>query len=196
MTPPRQTRAQRLAMLLARDVVRDLAVEHGGCVRPVQLRRTDLDTGAGRAGARPLRPHPRRRLPVLRRAGTRRCGQRNAAKAGTWTPSPPSPRMTRTTSSACGSSSAQEPSSGATTPTPPDATRPSWTSWRATWTSRSPDQACVATSCPPDQHAATAQPVAARTPRTCHAVRSSRGRSARPTPPRTARRSGRPCSSR
>jgi hypothetical protein len=45
MTPPRTTRAQRLSMPLARDVVRDLAVEHGGCIRPVQLRRTDLDTG-------------------------------------------------------------------------------------------------------------------------------------------------------
>jgi hypothetical protein len=32
-------------MPLARDVVRDLAVEHGGCLRPVQLRRTDLDSG-------------------------------------------------------------------------------------------------------------------------------------------------------
>src|ERR1017187_6612495 len=42
---PRTTRAQRLAMPLARDVVRDLAAEHGGCVRPVQLRRTDLHTG-------------------------------------------------------------------------------------------------------------------------------------------------------
>lgn len=39
------TRMQRLAMPMARDVVRDLAVEHGGCVRPVQLRRTDLGTG-------------------------------------------------------------------------------------------------------------------------------------------------------
>ena len=38
----RPTRAQRLAMPLARDVVRELAVSHGGCVRPVQLRRTDL----------------------------------------------------------------------------------------------------------------------------------------------------------
>jgi hypothetical protein len=36
---------QRLAMPLARDVVRDLAAEHGGCIRPVQLRRTDLHTG-------------------------------------------------------------------------------------------------------------------------------------------------------
>src|SRR6266702_5093358 len=42
---PRTTRAQRLAMPLARDVVRDLAAEPGGCVRPVQLRRTDLHTG-------------------------------------------------------------------------------------------------------------------------------------------------------
>src|SRR6266851_4301062 len=44
MTPP-GTRAQRLAMPLARDVVRELAISHGGCVRPVQLRRTDLATG-------------------------------------------------------------------------------------------------------------------------------------------------------
>ena len=41
----RTTRAQRLAMPLARNVVRDLAITHGGCVRPVQLRRTDLETG-------------------------------------------------------------------------------------------------------------------------------------------------------
>src|SRR5690348_10698640 len=45
MTTVRQTRAQRLAMPLARDVVRDLAAEHGGCIRPVQLRRTDVLTG-------------------------------------------------------------------------------------------------------------------------------------------------------
>ena len=40
------TRAQRLAMPLAREVVRDLAVEHGACIRPIQLRRTNLDAGA------------------------------------------------------------------------------------------------------------------------------------------------------
>jgi hypothetical protein len=39
------SRAERLRMPLARDVVRDLAVEHGGCIRPVQLRRTDTTTG-------------------------------------------------------------------------------------------------------------------------------------------------------
>ena len=42
---PRTTRAERLAMPLARDVVRELAVTYGGCVRPVQLRRTDTQTG-------------------------------------------------------------------------------------------------------------------------------------------------------
>jgi hypothetical protein len=41
----RGTRAERLAMPLACDVVKDLAVEHGACIRPVQLRRTDLATG-------------------------------------------------------------------------------------------------------------------------------------------------------
>jgi hypothetical protein len=32
-------------MPLAHDVVRELAVEHGACIRPVQLRRRNLDTG-------------------------------------------------------------------------------------------------------------------------------------------------------
>jgi hypothetical protein len=34
-----------MAMPLARDVVKDIAINHGGCIRPVQLRRTDLATG-------------------------------------------------------------------------------------------------------------------------------------------------------
>jgi len=33
-------------MPLAREVVKDLAIEHGACIRPVPLRRTSLDTGA------------------------------------------------------------------------------------------------------------------------------------------------------
>ena len=41
----RTTRVERMAMPLARQVVRDLAVEHGACIRPIQLRRTNLDTG-------------------------------------------------------------------------------------------------------------------------------------------------------
>jgi hypothetical protein len=34
-----------MAMPLARQVVKDLAAEHGACLRPVQLRRTEIDTG-------------------------------------------------------------------------------------------------------------------------------------------------------
>jgi len=34
-----------MALPLARTVVKDLAAEHGACLRPVQLRRTDIDTG-------------------------------------------------------------------------------------------------------------------------------------------------------
>ena len=39
------TRAERMTMPLAREVARDLAVEHGACIRPVQLRRTNVETG-------------------------------------------------------------------------------------------------------------------------------------------------------
>src|SRR5579859_7040715 len=34
-----------MAMPLARDVLRDVAAEHGACIRPIQLRRRNLDTG-------------------------------------------------------------------------------------------------------------------------------------------------------
>jgi Replication initiator protein, pSAM2 len=45
VTTTRATRADRMAMPLAGDVLRDLAVENGACIRPVQLRRTDRETG-------------------------------------------------------------------------------------------------------------------------------------------------------
>jgi hypothetical protein len=41
----RSTRAQRLAQPTAREVVKAVALEHGACIRPVQLRRTNLETG-------------------------------------------------------------------------------------------------------------------------------------------------------
>jgi hypothetical protein len=34
-----------MAMPLAREVVKDLAIEHGACIRPIQLRRTNQETG-------------------------------------------------------------------------------------------------------------------------------------------------------
>src|SRR6266481_3429979 len=45
VTAGRTTRAERMAMPLARQVVKDLAAEHGACLRPVQLRRTEIETG-------------------------------------------------------------------------------------------------------------------------------------------------------
>ena len=39
------TRAERMAMPLARDSIRKIAEACGGCLRPVQLRRTDTQTG-------------------------------------------------------------------------------------------------------------------------------------------------------
>jgi hypothetical protein len=44
MTAP-QTRAERVGTPLARDAIRKIAEATGGCLRPVQLRRTDTVTG-------------------------------------------------------------------------------------------------------------------------------------------------------
>ena len=41
----RQTRAERAATPLVRDAIRRIAEASGGCLRPVQLRRTDTATG-------------------------------------------------------------------------------------------------------------------------------------------------------
>jgi hypothetical protein len=41
----RETRAERLARPLAREVVKAVAEAHGACIRPIQLRKTNLDTG-------------------------------------------------------------------------------------------------------------------------------------------------------
>ncbi len=45
MTAARQTRAERARMPLARDVIRAAAVDHGVCIRPIPVRRTDLASG-------------------------------------------------------------------------------------------------------------------------------------------------------
>ena len=86
----RTTRAQRMAMPLAREVVKDLAVEHGACIRPIQLRRTNLDTGeATRCSSRAGTPWPTSARPAP--SGPGRCGRRSAGKAGTSRTNPPSP---------------------------------------------------------------------------------------------------------
>ena len=47
------TRAERMAMPLARDSIRKIAEASGGCLRPVQLRRTDTITGQSEPGHDP-----------------------------------------------------------------------------------------------------------------------------------------------
>ena len=78
-----QSRAERAAYPLARDAIRKLAEASGGCLRPLQLRRTDTVTGetvsmmvpcwATLASiSRPARSEPGR------------CERRSAGKAGIW----------------------------------------------------------------------------------------------------------------
>jgi hypothetical protein len=45
MSEPRTTRAERAATPLARDSIRKIAEASGGCLRPIQMRRTDTITG-------------------------------------------------------------------------------------------------------------------------------------------------------
>ena len=89
-TTTRTTRAERMTRPLARQVVLDLAVEHGACIRPVQLRRTNIDTGdidqvlvpCGHTSPLSARPAPNAPGP---------CAPRSAGKAGTSRTNPTSP---------------------------------------------------------------------------------------------------------
>lgn len=92
--PGRQTRAERAAHPLARDSVRKIAESLGGCLRPVQLRRTDTVTGEITQVMIPcgttlasICPPCAERAKELRAA--------HAAKAGTSRPSLTSPRPAR-----------------------------------------------------------------------------------------------------
>ena len=194
MTQP-QTRAQRLAMPLARDVVRQLAVDHGGCVRPIQLRRTDLHTGATEPVLVPcghtlasVCPSCAERAKTLRAAQCREGWHLDREPIVQADDPDDEQRMWVELR-------ARRPAGAATRPTPAARTPPRTTRRSGTWTSRSPARGCAATSCPPGRSGVIVRPGAARTPRTCPAGRSPRGPSARPTKPGTGRRSGRRCSS-
>ena len=71
------------------DVAQAIAEQHGVWVRPLAMRRIDLLTG--RVEIVPVRAGPPEKTSVgpvqIRRDG---CGWLNAARAGTWTASPPS----------------------------------------------------------------------------------------------------------
>ena len=172
--PTRTTRAQRMAMPLAREVVQDLAVEHGACIRPIQLRRTNLDTGevdqvlvpCGHTLATSARPAPN---------GPGRCGRRNAGKAGTsrtnptLTPDPATDDQQWWIETARRSPAAPRPGRERRA-----GHRPTWTSSSPSWTRRSPTRGCAGTCSRPGRRGGTAPPGAARMPRTCPAARSAR----------------------
>ena len=84
------TRAQRMAMPLARDVVKDIAIEPRRLHPPGAAAPHRPDHRRNRTGARPVRAHPRRRSARPAPNGPRTCAPRNAAKAGTSTVNPTS----------------------------------------------------------------------------------------------------------
>jgi hypothetical protein len=55
---PRTTRADRLAHPTARDAVRSVAEAHGACLRPVQVRRINTETGETDQVLIPCGAHP------------------------------------------------------------------------------------------------------------------------------------------
>ena len=78
----RTTRAQRMTAPLGTGAVKMLAEASGGCIRPVQLRRTDLDTGQVEQVWSPAaRPWPANAPPAPNEP--RSCERRSAGKAGT-----------------------------------------------------------------------------------------------------------------
>ena len=104
-------------MPLAREVVKDLAVEHGACIRPIQLRRTNLDTGEADTVLVPCGHTLAHVCPsCAERARTLRAAQCREGWHLEDEPDHRPPTRPPTTSSS-GSKSAPKPSSSATRPT-------------------------------------------------------------------------------
>ena len=192
----RTTRAERMTMPLARQVVKDLAVEHGACIRPIQLRRTNLDTGEVDTVLVPCGHTLAHVCPS--------CAERA--------------RTLRAVQCREGWHLEDEPD---LTPDPATEDQQWWVTMRAE-AQQTRDQADdgraghgrLRRAHPragrgdhqvrrprerrprPARRGGTGRPAAARTPPTCPGARSTRAPWARPTPRRTARPSARPCSSR
>ena len=121
------TRAQRMAMPLARDVVKDIAINHGGCIRPVQLRRTDLATGETEQVLVPCGHTLASVCPACaERAKNLRAAQ--CREAGTSTTNPTSSPTRPPTAKNGGSRTAPRSRPAATRPQLPEMTPRTWTS--------------------------------------------------------------------
>ena len=70
------------------DVLKDIAAEYGVCVRPLALRRTDLDHRPDRGHRPALRRHPGSQVPAVRQAGPAAAASRRSGRAGTATTNP------------------------------------------------------------------------------------------------------------
>src|SRR5437588_3752370 len=130
-------------MPLARNVVKDLAAEHGACQRPVQLRRTDIDTGHVEQVLIPcghtlasVCPPCAERARILRAAQCREGWHLDREPV-----IDPDPATEDQQAAVTGRAEAQ--ADGTRSPTKAS-TRPRWTSGSASWTRRSPSPACAA----------------------------------------------------
>ena len=123
-------------MPLAREVVRDLAVEHGACIRPVQLRRTNLDTGDVEQVLVPCGHTLASVCPSCARTGPGRCGPRNAGKAGTSRTNPTiDPGPGHRGPAMVGRAARRGPAAPRPGRRRPGRTPPTWTSSSPNWTS-------------------------------------------------------------
>jgi hypothetical protein len=157
MTTTRVTRADRMALPLARDVLRDLAVENGACIRPIQLRRTDRDTGQTQTVLVPcgstldsVCPPCAERAKTLRAAQCRE-GWHLEDEPGL-APGP------ATQDQQWWSRCAPRPSATVTRPRRPGRTRATLTSSSPSWTARSPRRASAGRPPRPGRSAAPLDP--------------------------------------
>ena len=192
----RTTRAQRLAMPMAREVVQDLAIQHGACIRPVQLRRTNLDTKEVEQVLVPcghtlasVCPSCAERARALRAAQCREGWHLEHEPVTDPDPATEEQRWWIQTRADAQALRDQSASDGQDTGDLDELV------------TELDDEITAAgmrgnvLPARPGPRGGTAPPSGARTSRTCRAARWRPGRWARPTPPRTARRSGRRCSS-
>ena len=150
----------------------------------------------GRTGAHPVRPHPRHRLPILRRAGQDTAGRPvpRGLAPGHRTRHHPRPGRRRTAH--VGRAPRRHPAAARPRRSRRAGHRRAGRAGRRAGRGNHPLRPARQRPAQPGPPGATGPPGGARTPRTCPgAPVDADARSARPTPRRTARRSGRPCSS-
>jgi hypothetical protein len=191
----KMTRAQRLAMPLAREVVRDLAVEHGACIRPVQLRRRNLDTGEVDTVLVPcgntlasVCPACAERAKTLRAAQCREGWHLEDEPDLQADPATDDQKWWITQRAEAQQARDQTAATGQDTT--------DFDELITELDDRITNSGVRGKPPRPSQHGGTGPLAATRTPRTCPSGRSAPAPSARPTLPPTARPSARPCSSR